>query len=70
MTTEQNKRFTTRVISSLKRFGSALKKDMIEVFFIAGVTVFSYGAFLQWGDGVGLMVFGALLLAPVINRLR
>lgn len=71
------KRFTTRVISSLVRFSSALKKagkaikaDMIEVFFIAGVAAVSVGAGLQWGTPVGLMVVGALLLAPVVNKLR
>lgn len=60
----------TRVISSLVRFGSVMKDDMIELFFIAGVTTVTVGASLQWGSPIGMMVLGTLLLLAVANKLR
>ena len=51
-----------------RRTGDAA--DMIEVVFSVGVTSIGVGAGLQWGAPAGLMVVGALLLAPVVNKLR
>ena len=61
---------STRVISSLVRFGSALKKEMLELFFIAGVTTITVGVSMQFGTPIGLIVLGTLLLIAVANNLR